>query len=54
MRKDWLRRCDFLNMPASLSYKNEIQLKLNKYPFLNMIQFIYIIDIYYLILLLFE
>lgn len=23
MRKDWLRRCDFLNMPASLSYKNE-------------------------------
>ena len=23
MKKDWLRRCDFLNVPTSLSYKNE-------------------------------
>ena len=23
MKKDWLRRCDFLNFPTSLSYKNE-------------------------------
>ena len=23
MKKDWFRRCDFLNIPTSLSYKNE-------------------------------
>ena len=23
MKKDWFRKCDFLNVPTSLSYKNE-------------------------------
>ena len=53
MRKDWLRRCDFLNMPASLSYKREYLYSTNVGAVLTIFLFFVfmIITLYEIILL---
>ena len=43
MKKDWLRNCDFLNIPTSLSYKNEYFYATSVGAFLTIIFFIIIV-----------
>ena len=43
MKKDWLRNCDFLNIPTSLSYKNEYFYSTSVGAFLTIIFFIIIV-----------
>ena len=45
MKKNWLRNCDFLNVPMSLSYRNEIFYSTNIGAFLTIICFILVIVI---------
>ena len=55
MKKDWLRKCDFFNIPTSLSYKNEYFYSTNAGAVLTILFFIIIIDmICYEIILLYR
>ncbi len=45
MKKHWLRSCDFLNIPMSLSYKNDIFFSTNVGAFLTIFVFLIIMTI---------
>ena len=45
MKKNWLRRCDFLNVSMSLSYRNEFFYSTNIGAFLTIIGFILVLGI---------
>ena len=45
MKKHWLRSCDFLNIPMSLSYKNDIFFSTNVGAFLTIVVFLIIMTI---------
>ena len=45
MKKDWFRKCDFLNVPTSLSYKNEYFYTTNVGATLTVLFFVIIITL---------
>ena len=45
MKKDWIRRCDFFNVPTSLSYKSEYFFTTKVGAILTILLFIIIIDL---------